>query len=59
MFAVAASLGMAAAAAWLLELSAGSLVLLAPVLVVGAAAIAGLAMLWGKALAASLRGRRD
>ena len=58
-FAVAASLAMAAGAAWLLELSLGSVVLLAPVFVVGAAAITGLVMLWGRAFAASVRRRRD
>jgi hypothetical protein len=59
LLAVAASLAMAGATAWLLELSLGSLVLLAPVIVLGAAALSGLAMLWGRALVASLRGSRD
>ncbi len=58
-FAVAATVAMAAAAAWMLELSLGSVVLLAPVMVIGAAALSGLAMLWGRAFVASIRGRRD
>ena len=56
--AVATSLAVAAGTAWLLELSLGSLVLLAPVIVVGAAAVSGLTLLWTRALVESVRGTR-
>jgi hypothetical protein len=57
-FALASSLVVAAATAWLLELSLGSIVLLAPVIVVGAGAVSALVVLWARALAATVRGRR-
>ena len=56
-FAVVVSALAALATAWLLELSLGSVVLLAPVIVVGAAAVSGLLALWARMLAASVRGR--
>jgi hypothetical protein len=43
---------------WLLELSLERLILLAPVIVVGGAAIAGLALVWARAFAESVRPRR-
>ena len=58
-FATVATIASAAVAAWLLELSLGSVLLLAPVFVIGAGAVSGLVMLWGRALVASVRGRRD
>jgi hypothetical protein len=44
------------AAVWAFELSWERVFLLAPVLVVGGAAVAGLALVWTRALRESLRG---
>lgn len=44
------------AAVWAFELSLERVLLLAPVLIVGGAAIAGLAMVWTRAARESLRG---
>jgi hypothetical protein len=44
------------AAVWAFELSWERVALLAPVLIVGGAAIAGLALVWARALRESLRG---
>jgi hypothetical protein len=44
------------AAVWAFELSLERVLLLAPVLIVGGAAIAGLALVWARALRESLRG---
>ena len=46
------------ATAWLFELSTEHVLALAPVIVVGTAAIVGLVLLWTKAALATLRGRR-
>jgi hypothetical protein len=53
-----ATAALVALAAWLLELSLERAVLLAPVLVVGAAAVAGLAILWTRVALQSLRRHR-
>jgi hypothetical protein len=44
------------ATAWLFDVSVGHVVLLAPVVVLVAAAIAGLAVFWARAAADSIRG---
>jgi hypothetical protein len=44
------------AAVWAFELSFERALLLAPVLVVGGATVAGLLLLWSKALVSTLRG---
>jgi hypothetical protein len=48
-----------AAAVWAFELSLERVVLLAPVLVVGGAAIAGLLLVWTRAFLESVRGSRQ
>ena len=53
--ALAVVLGLVALTAWLLALPFGKAMTLAPVIVVGAAALAGLALLWGKVALAQLR----
>jgi hypothetical protein len=44
--------------AWLFELSTENVLALAPVIVVGTAAVVGLVLLWVKAALATVRGRR-
>jgi hypothetical protein len=56
--ALALSAAVAFVAAWALELSLESVVLLAPVIVFSAAAIAGLVGLWGRVVYESLRRQR-
>ena len=51
---VLAALGVA----WLFELSTEHVLVLAPVIVVGTAAVVGLVLLWAKAALENLRGRR-
>lgn len=46
------------AATWAFELSLERVLLLAPVLIVGGAAIAGLTLVWTRALVESVRGGR-
>jgi hypothetical protein len=43
--------------AWLLELSLESVLLLAPVIVIGTAAVVGLLLLWARAFWENVRGR--
>jgi hypothetical protein len=47
------------AAVWAFELSWERVALLAPVLVVGGAALAGLALVWARAFLETVRGRGD
>ena len=48
----------ALATAWLFELSTEHVLVLAPVIVLGTAAIVGLLLLWTKMALGSIRGRR-
>ena len=50
--------GLVALTAWLLSWSFGKAVTLAPVIVIGGAALVGLLLLWGKVAAAQLRESR-
>ena len=56
--ALAAVLALVAATAWLLSWPLERAIYLAPVIVVGAAAVAGLLILWGKVALESLRASR-
>jgi hypothetical protein len=56
-FLVLVCTAVALATTWAFELSAERLALLAPVIVVGGAAIAGLTLVWTRAFMDSLRGR--
>jgi hypothetical protein len=56
--ALAAVLGLVALTAWLLSWSFGKAVTLAPVIVIGGAALVGLVLLWGKVALTSLRDSR-
>jgi hypothetical protein len=56
--ALAAVLGLVVLTAWLLSWSFGKAVTLAPVIVIGGAAVVGLVLLWGKVALASLRESR-
>ena len=55
-FLVAVCTAVTLAAVWAFELSWERVFLLAPVLVVGGAAIAGLALVWTRAFVTSMRG---
>jgi len=55
-FFVAVSAVLTLATTWAFELSLGSVILLAPVFVVGGAAVAGLALVWSRAFVDSVRG---
>jgi hypothetical protein len=52
-------LGAAFLVAWLFELSTEHVLVLAPVIVFGAAAVVGLLVLWAAAARDSIRGPRD
>jgi hypothetical protein len=52
---IAATVAVAALSAWLLELSLERVLVLAPVFVLGAAAVLALAVLWGRVAWESLR----
>jgi len=56
--ALAVVLGLVALTAWLLSWSFGKAVTLAPVIVIGGAALVGLVLLWGKVALTSLRESR-
>jgi hypothetical protein len=56
-FLVLVCAGVAVATTWAFELSLERFLLLAPVIVVGGAAIAGLTLVWARALIESVRSR--
>ena len=56
--ALAVVLGLVALTAWLMSWSFGKAVTLAPVIVIGGAALIGLLLLWGKVAVAQLRETR-
>ncbi len=57
--ALAVVVGLVALTAWLLSWPFGKAVTLAPVIVIGAAALIGLLLLWGKVALAQLRESRN